>query len=102
MAEDGETAIDPIWASVYVAVGTIWRHEASRSICLLIRYSLELRTGRLKWYFSKRITTWDFDSGGPPTLFDMQVRGHARGAGRGAEQNDSHILNRETGQPVRR
>ena len=44
---------------------------------------------------------WDYDSGGPPILFDMQVRGQRVKALAEASKNGYlYILNRETGQPV--
>ena len=59
-------------------------------------------TGKLKWYFQQtHHDVWDYDSGGPPILFDMQVRGQRVKAVAEASKNGYlYILNRETGQPV--
>ena len=56
----------------------------------------------MKWYFQQtHHDVWDYDSGGPPILFDMQVRGQRVKALAEASKNGFlYILNRETGQPV--
>src|SRR4029453_14203262 len=42
-----------------------------------------------------------YDSGGPPTLFDMQVAGKpVRALAHASKNGYLYILNRETGQPV--
>jgi hypothetical protein len=44
---------------------------------------------------------WDYDSGGPPILFDMQVRGQrVRAVAEASKNGYLYILNRETGLPV--
>ena len=44
---------------------------------------------------------WDYDSGGPATLFDMQIRGQrVRALAQASKNGYLYILNRETGQPV--
>ena len=61
-----------------------------------------MSTGQLKWYFQQtHHDVWDYDSGGPPILFDMQVRGQRVKAVAEASKNGFlYILNRETGKPI--
>jgi len=98
-------AIDPELGLVYVAVGNPYGDSARRTGTNLFSDSilaLSLRTGELKWYFQQtHHDIWDYDSGGPPILFDMQVRGQRVKAVAEASKNGYlYILNRETGQPV--
>ena len=64
--------------------------------------ALALDTGKLAWYFQQtHHDVWDYDSGGPPILFDMQVQGRRVKAVAEASKNGYlYILNRETGEPV--
>ena len=80
------------------------QHEAQRArISSPIRSSRSRSTpGTLKWYFQQtHHDVWDYDSGNPPILFDMQVRGQRVKALAEASKNGYlYILNRETGKPV--
>ena len=64
--------------------------------------ALTLDTGTLKWYFQQtHHDVWDYDSGAPPILFDMQVGGRRVKAVAEASKNGYlYILDRETGKPV--
>ena len=64
--------------------------------------ALTLDGGRLKWYYQQtHHDVWDYDSGAPPTLFDMRVNGKPVKALAEASKNGYlYILDRETGQPV--
>jgi quinohemoprotein ethanol dehydrogenase len=98
-------SIDPELGLVYVAVGNPFGDSTKRAGTNLFTDSilaLTLSTGELKWYFQQtHHDIWDYDSGGPPTLFDMQVRGQRVKALAQASKNGFlYILNRETGQPV--
>ncbi len=72
-------SIDPELGLLYVAVGNPFGDSTKRAGTNLFSDSiiaLTLRTGELKWHFQQtHHDVWDYDSGGPPTLFDMQVRG---------------------------
>jgi len=101
-----ETAvIDSALNMVYMAVGNPFGDSTKRvgtnlfSDCLV---ALSLDTGQLKWYFQQtHHDVWDYDSGAPPILFDMQVRGQRVKAIAHASKNGYlYILNRENGQPV--
>ena len=62
--------------------------------------ALELGSGKLRWYFQQtHHDVWDYDSGNPPILFDMMVRGQRVKALAEASKNGFlYILNRETGE----
>jgi alcohol dehydrogenase (cytochrome c) len=98
-------AIDPQLNLVYMAVGNPFGDSTKRAGMNLFSDSiiaLTLDTGQLKWYFQQtHHDVWDYDSGGPPTLFDMQVRGQrVRAIAHASKNGYLYILDRETGQPV--
>ena len=98
-------SIDPELGLVYVAVGNPFGDSTKRKGINLFTDSilaLSLSTGDLKWYFQQtHHDVWDYDSGGPPILFDMQVRGQrVRAVAEASKNGYLYILNRETGQPV--
>ena len=98
-------AIDPELGLLYVAVGNPFGDSTKRTGINLFTDSilaLSLSTGDLKWYFQQtHHDVWDYDSGGPPILFDMQVRGQrVRAVAEASKNGYLYILNRETGQPV--
>src|SRR5712691_3660689 len=98
-------SIDPELGLVYVAVGNPFGDSSKRAGINLFTDSilaLSLSTGDLKWYFQQtHHDVWDYDSGGPPILFDMQVRGQrVRALAEASKNGFLYILNRETGQPV--
>src|SRR5262245_60251294 len=72
-------AIDPDLGLLYVAVGNPFGDSTRRAGANLFTDSLialRLDTGRLKWHFQQtHHDVWDYDSGAPPILFDMQVSG---------------------------
>ena len=72
-------AIDPELGLLYVAVGNPFGDSTKRAGTNLFTDSiiaLTLDTGRLKWHFQQtHHDVWDYDSGAPPMLFDMQVNG---------------------------
>jgi quinoprotein glucose dehydrogenase len=98
-------AIDPELNTMYVPVGNPFGDSTKRaginlfSDCIL---ALALDTGKLKWYFQEtHHDVWDYDTAGPPTLFDMQVAGRRVKAIAHASKNGFlYILDRETGLPV--
>jgi glucose dehydrogenase len=98
-------AIDAELGMLYVAVGNPFGDSTKRAGMNLFTDSiiaLTLDTGRLKWYFQQtHHDVWDYDSGGPPILFDMQVDGRRVKAVAEASKNGHlYILDRETGKPV--
>jgi alcohol dehydrogenase (cytochrome c) len=98
-------AIDPQLNLIYMAVGNPFGDSTKRAGMNLFSDSiiaLSLDTGQLKWYFQEtHHDVWDYDSGGPPTLFDMQVDGkQVRAIAHASKNGYLYILNRETGQPV--
>jgi quinohemoprotein ethanol dehydrogenase len=98
-------SIDPDLGLVYVAVGNPFGDSAKRAGTNLFTDSilaLSLTDGTLKWHYQQvHHDVWDYDSGTPPILFDMTVRGRRVKALAEASKNGSlYILNRETGQPV--
>src|SRR6185503_125831 len=98
-------SIDPELGLLYVAVGNPFGDSRKRIGTNLFTDSilaLTLNGGTLKWYFQQtHHDVWDYDSGNPPILFDMQVRGQRVKAVAEASKNGYlYILNRETGQPV--
>ena len=98
-------AIDPELGMMYVAVGNPFGDSTKRAGTNLFTDSiiaLTLDTGRLKWYFQQtHHDVWDYDSGGPPILFDMRVGGRPVKAVAEASKNGYlYILDRETGKPI--
>ena len=98
-------AIDPELGMLYMAVGNPFGDSTKRAGTNLFTNSiiaLTLDTGRLKWYFQQtHHAVWDYDSGAPPILFDMQVSGRRVKAVTEASKNGYlYILDRETGKPV--
>jgi quinohemoprotein ethanol dehydrogenase len=98
-------AIDPELGLLYVAVGNPFGDSRKRAGVNLFTDSivaLTLGAGKLAWHYQQtHHDVWDYDSGGPPILFDMQVRGQRIKAVAEASKNGYlYILNRETGQPV--
>jgi glucose dehydrogenase len=98
-------AIDPALGLVYVAVGNPYGDSKKRAGTNLFTDSilaLTLREGRLKWYYQQtHHDVWDYDSGGPPTLFDMKVGGRdVKAIAQASKNGYLYILDRETGQPV--
>ncbi|OLC40493.1 MAG: hypothetical protein AUH43_26285 [Acidobacteria bacterium 13_1_40CM_65_14] len=98
-------SIDPELGLIYVAVGNPFGDSTKRIGTNLFTDSilaLSLETGTLQWYFQQtHHDVWDYDSGNPPILFDMQVRGRRVKALAEASKNGYlYILNRETGHPV--
>src|SRR3954469_1857293 len=98
-------AIDPELGLLYMAVGNPFGDSTKRAGTNLFTDSiiaLTLDTGRLKWYFQQtHHDVWDYDSGAPPVLFDMQVNGRRVKAVAEASKNGYlYILDRETGKPV--
>jgi alcohol dehydrogenase (cytochrome c) len=98
-------AIDPDLGLLYVAVGNPFGDSRRRTGTNLFSDSilaLRLESGKLAWYFQQtHHDVWDYDSGGPPILFDMQVRGQRVKAVAEASKNGYlYVLNRETGKPV--
>jgi len=98
-------AIDPELGLLYVAVGNPFGDSRKRTGTNLFSDSiiaLRLESGALAWYFQQtHHDVWDYDSGGPPILFDMQVRGQRVKAVAEASKNGYlYILDRETGKPV--
>ncbi len=98
-------AIDPELGMLYMAVGNPFGDSTKRAGTNLFTDSiiaLTLDTGRLKWYFQQtHHDVWDYDSGAPPILFDMQVGGRRVKAVAEASKNGFlYILDRETGKPV--
>ena len=98
-------AIDPELGMLYMAVGNPFGDSTKRAGMNLFTNSivaLALDTGRLKWYFQQtHHDVWDYDSGAPPILFDMQMNGRRVKAVAEASKNGFlYILDRETGKPV--
>ncbi len=98
-------AIDPELGLLYVAVANPFGDSTKRAGTNLFTDSivaLTLDTGRLKWYFQQtHHDVWDYDSGAPPTLFDMQVNGRrVRAVAEASKNGYLYILDRETGAPV--
>jgi quinohemoprotein ethanol dehydrogenase len=98
-------AIDAELGTLYVAVGNPFGDSTKRvgtnlfTDCII---ALALDTGRLKWYFQQtHHDVWDYDSGGPPILFDIQVNGRrVRAVAEASKNGHLYILDRETGKPV--
>jgi quinohemoprotein ethanol dehydrogenase len=98
-------AIDPQLGLLYMPVGNPFGDSTKRAGINLFTDSiiaLTLDTGTLKWYFQQtHHDVWDYDSGAPPILFDMQVRGQrVRALAHASKNGYLYILNRENGQPV--
>ncbi len=98
-------AIDPELGMLYAAVANPFGDSTKRAGSNLFTDSiiaLTLADGKLKWYFQQtHHDVWDYDSGAPPTLFDMQVNGRrVRAVAEASKNGYLYILDRETGKPV--
>ena len=98
-------AIDPELRMLYVAVGNPFGDSTKRAGMNLFTDSivaLALDSGRLKWHFQQtHHDVWDYDSGAPPILFDLQVAGRrVRALAEASKNGFLYILDRETGNPV--
>lgn len=98
-------SIDTELNSLYVAVANPFGDSKKRAGINLFTdsiISLDLNTGKLNWYYQQvHHDVWDYDSGSPPILFDMQVNGKPVKAVAEANKNGYlYILDRVTGQPV--
>jgi len=98
-------AIDPELKMIYLAVGNPFGDSKKRAGMNLFTdciIALRMDTGKLVWYFQQtHHDVWDYDSGAPPTLFDMAVNGRRVKALAHASKNGYlYILDRETGKPV--
>jgi quinohemoprotein ethanol dehydrogenase len=97
-------AIDPDLGMLYMAVGNPFGDSTKRAGMNLFTDSIIALTleGRLTWFFQQtHHDVWDYDSGAPPILFDMQVSGRRVKALAEASKNGFlYILDRETGKPV--
>ncbi|MGH9143063.1 MAG: pyrroloquinoline quinone-dependent dehydrogenase [Vicinamibacterales bacterium] len=98
-------SIDPELGLVYVAVGNPFGESSKRIGTNLFTDSilaLSLADGSLKWHYQQvHHDVWDYDSGSPPILFEMQVGGRPVKALAEASKNAYlYILDRETGKPV--
>ena len=98
-------SIDPVLGLLYVAVGNPYGDSKKRAGTNLFTDSiiaLTLNTGTLKWHYQEtHHDVWDYDSGGPATLFDTQVGGRpVKALAHGSKNGFLYILNRESGQPV--
>jgi len=90
---------------LYVAVGNPFGDSTKRAGMNLFTDSivaLALDSGRLKWHFQQtHHDVWDYDSGAPPILFDLQVAGRrVRALAEASKNGFLYILDRETGKPV--
>ena len=67
--------------------------------------AVELRTGKLKWYFQELPhDTWDLDATSPVVLFDLPGAGGdtVRAVAQAGKTGWVYILDRATGKPIRR
>jgi PQQ-dependent dehydrogenase (methanol/ethanol family) len=67
--------------------------------------AVDLRTGRLKWYFQELPhDTWDLDATSPVVLFDLPGAGgdRVRAVAQAGKTGWVYILDRMTGKPIRR
>jgi alcohol dehydrogenase (cytochrome c) len=97
--------IDPALGLLYVSAGNPFGNSKNRAGTNLFTDSiiaLTLDKGIMKWYFQEtHHDVWDYDTGAPATLFDMQVGGRrVRALAHGSKNGYLYILNRETGEPV--
>ncbi|MEO9037946.1 MAG: PQQ-binding-like beta-propeller repeat protein [Gemmatimonadaceae bacterium] len=67
--------------------------------------ALDLRTGKLKWYFQEvPHDTWDYDPISPPVLIDVKdsTGRVVPGVAEAGKTGWVYVLDRETGKPIRR
>ncbi len=100
-------SIDPVLGTLYLQTANpfpytdgSWRSGINLFSSSIV--ALDVNTGKMKWYFQQvHHDLWDYDSGSPCILFDVQVNGKTVKAV--AESNKDgllYVLNRETGKPV--
>lgn len=100
-------AVDPGLGLAYVTTGNAapdlyGAKRAGQNLYTASLLALDLRTGRVRWYFQEvHHDLWDYDGPQPPMLFNVTVGGHTfPGVGHCNKNGNYYILNRATGQPL--
>ncbi len=101
------TSIDPALGTLYLQTANpfpftdgTWRSGINLFSSSIV--ALDVNTGKMKWYFQQvHHDLWDYDSGSPCILYDLQVNGKTIKAVAEANKNGLlYVLNRETGKPI--
>ncbi len=103
----GNPSVDPKLGLVYVVTGNAspnfnGSHRAGSNLYAASDVALDLKTGKIRWYFQEvHHDIWDYDGPSPDLLFTLHRDGHALPAlGHCGKDGQYFILNRETGKPL--
>jgi quinohemoprotein ethanol dehydrogenase len=96
-------AVDPKLGLIYFSTGNAgsdWYggQRAGKNLYAASIVALDLKTGKLKWYFQQvHHDIWDYDSASPVVLFD--AGGH-EGIAQASKTGWLYLLDRKTGKPL--
>jgi PQQ-dependent dehydrogenase (methanol/ethanol family) len=96
-------AVDPKLGLIYLSTGNAgsdWYggKRAGKNLYAASIVALDLKTGKLKWYFQQvHHDIWDYDSASPVVLFD--AGGH-KGIAQASKTGWLYMLDRATGRPL--
>jgi quinohemoprotein ethanol dehydrogenase len=76
--------------------------RAGKNLFTASMVALDLKTGKLKWWYQMvHHDIWDYDAPSPTLLFDAKVNGKdVHGIGEAEKTGWLYLLNRETGKPL--
>lgn len=100
-------AVDPGLGMLYVSTGNaapdlFGANRAGQNLYTSSVVALDLRTGRVRWYFQEvHHDLWDYDGPQAPMLFNVALGGRTYPAvGHCNKNGDYYILDRATGKPL--
>jgi quinohemoprotein ethanol dehydrogenase len=106
-AVEGTPAVDPRLGLLYVGIGNAapdlyGANRAGQNLYTDSLVALDLRTGRLRWYFQEvHHDLWDYDGSQAATLFNVTLGGRTYPAvGHCNKNGNYYILDRVTGKPL--
>lgn len=103
----GNPSVDPKLGLVYVSTGNAspnfdGSHRAGENLYAASDVALDLKTGKIKWYFQEvHHDIWDYDGPSPDLLFPLHRDGQTIPAlGHCGKDGQYFILNRDDGKPL--
>jgi quinohemoprotein ethanol dehydrogenase len=100
-------SVDPNLGLLYFTTGNAGpdnngSQRAGKNLFTASFVALDLKTGKLKWWYQMvHHDIWDYDAPSPTLLFDAKVNGkNVHGIGEASKTGWLYLLNRETGKPL--
>jgi alcohol dehydrogenase (cytochrome c) len=100
-------SVDPKLGLLYFTTGNAGpdnngSQRAGKNLFTASMVALDLKTGKLKWWYQMvHHDIWDYDAPSPTLLFDAKVNGKdVHGIGEAEKTGWLYLLNRETGKPL--